>query len=189
MATFYVGLRPVLRGRNSSEFINVFKGEAGTYSHYALFGPGLLTDAPDNDHVPGTGYAPGNLTLSRRFTGEDEGSPMDGAGNGVRISGMRFRPLENKAAGNALVFKSGYGRDVDWGYFLFDGVDASEALADAGHARRSSGGAASFGAFDPHAFKGVGDGALDGAGQEAADRVYGGERVNEWFGVTSAKAL
>ena len=39
MATFYVGPRPVLRGRNSSDMVNPWKGTAGTYSFYPLFAP------------------------------------------------------------------------------------------------------------------------------------------------------
>jgi hypothetical protein len=199
MATFYVGKRPVLRGRNSNEFVNGFKGVEGTYSNYSLWGPGLLTGAPDNDHTPGTGYAPHGLTLTRRYRGLDTKNTLDAPGLGTRLDDHRFRPLENKAAGNNLVFKSGYGheanRDVDyanWSNLEYGGLTASRTLVNVGHARRAEGAtgtANSFGAFDGFIYKGVTARPLDDSGQDADDREYGSERVNEWFGVPSSQAL
>ena len=76
MATFYVGPRPVLRGVNTNDMVNPYTsmtGEAkgkGTYSYYPLYNTShVLTGAPDNNHVPGTGYAPGDVFMSQIFRG------------------------------------------------------------------------------------------------------------------------
>ena len=57
MATYYVGPRPVIKGRDTVNMVNPYKGTAGTYSYYPLFATSHALDgAPDNNHVPGTGY-------------------------------------------------------------------------------------------------------------------------------------
>lgn len=205
MATFYVGVRPVLRGRQNSDFSNTFKATAkrvGTYSHYTLFGPGLLTGAPDNHHNIGTGYAPSGLMLSRRFRGLDTQNPLDAPGLGTRITGMRFGPHLNRAVAGAMAFPSGYGHAKRanaysvYNNYTFDGVTSAQQLSDVGHGVRaigSTGAPASFGSFGPNVWKGVGSGqALANGGQALpSDNTgdYGHNRINEWTGVPSSKAL
>jgi len=72
MATFYVGPRPVLKGRSTAEMVNPYttmtgksKG-TGTYSFYPLYSTSHVLDgAPDNHYVPGTGQHPGNRFFHR----------------------------------------------------------------------------------------------------------------------------
>lgn len=112
MATFYVGPRPVLRGRSISEMVNVFKGTAGTYSFYPLFAKGILNGAPDNHHVPGTGYYPGNVLLSQLFNNSTlyaGTTPLAGTfANGAQYSGARFDPLKFKGLVGAAAFPANY---------------------------------------------------------------------------------
>lgn len=210
MATFYIGIRPVLRGRSSDEFsfaekTSTLSGKVrsatGVYSNYSLFSPGLLTGAPDSGHDIGDGRHPHGLFLSRRYRGLDTQEPMDGAGGGERLSYHRTKPLEHKGLPGAVVFPSGYGHtDRVTGYerydnFKFDGIASAETLTDPGHAKRAigdSGTAATFGAFDPHINKGVSAQALAGTSggvPDGYDNEYGKNRVNEWHGVTASKAL
>ena len=109
MTTFYVGRRPVLKGRNSNEMVNSFKGTAGTYSFYPLFAKGLLDGAPDNHHVPGTGERPGNRFLSQLFTGSTlyvGTTPLGGTfpDGKATYDGARFKPNEFKGLAGAKVF-------------------------------------------------------------------------------------
>ena len=76
MATFYVGPRPVLKGRSTGDMVNPYTtmtGKAkstGTYSFYPLYSTSRILDgAPDNHHTPGTGEHPGNRFLSQVFNG------------------------------------------------------------------------------------------------------------------------
>lgn len=206
MATFYVGVRPVLKGRNESEFSNPIKRlPVGTYSYYPNFGPGLLTGAPDNQHEVGEGDYPYGLAMSRRFRGDDTKSPLDAPGLGARLVGFRFHPLENKAAGNNLVFSDGYGhadRDVEYASFnnnLYQGLTGARVLATAslGHGLREygeDGVANSFGSFQPDVPHGINQAlptaTLGQALPETHDEsIYGHNKVGEWFGVPSAAAL
>lgn len=203
MAIFYTGKRPVLKGRNSNDAFNVFKGTVGTYSHYFLFHSSHVFDgAPNRNVVPGRGNFPYGLQMSRWFNGDRTIWPLDGAGDGVRLEGFRYRPLENKSAGNNLVFKDGFGhldREIE-GVSLFDHYDqdarGGSLLPDPGHERRgvdASGTANSFGAFDPWKFKGLDvTETLVDSGQtlpEGFDNEYGRNRINEWRGVPSSEAL
>lgn len=210
MATVYVGYRPVLKGRISSEFAfqektNTLSGRArtavGVYSHYALFGSGVLDGAPDNNYVPGSGRHPHGLALSRRFVGLDTKNALDDAGSGARVSGARYRPLEYRGLPGAAALNTvslGHAPRVTsyskYDNFIFDGVGA-EALASPGHARRSIGAVgapSSFGAFDPYVYKGVSTAALAGSSTTyptGYDSEYGRNRVNEWRGAPSSRAL
>lgn len=211
MATFYVGKRPVLRGRRDSDFSFTEKTKTlsgktrsavGTYSRYTLFGPGVLTGAPDNDHTPGTGYSPHGLFLTRYFRGLDTKGALDGPGSGARLTGARYRPLEYKGLSVAAALADsslGHARRVtsysQYDNFTFDGVTSAEALKAPGHAIRAigaSGTAASFGYFDPYGYKGTTTQALSGATQAyptTFDHAYGKNRVNEWRGLPGSKAL
>lgn len=202
MAVFYVGPRRVLKGRNSNNMVNPYKGTAGTYSFYPLYSTDHVLDgAPNENYVPGSGAHPHGLNLSRVFVGlEDAVQPLRSAGEGSRIDGMRFRPFENRSAAGAVVFDSTFGheiRETDYSYNRrYEHTYRFERMDDPGHEIRyidAAGTANSFGAFGPYVRKGVGEAAfVDDFGQEVPagyDNEYGHNRVNEWRGVTSAKAL
>lgn len=199
MAMFYTGFRNVLKGRNWNDAEHPTKG-VGVYSNWALFNTSHVLDgAPREDHVPGSGRHPHDVRLTQMYHGEFPTYPLEDPGNGPRIEGMRYRPLENKAAGNNLVFKSGYGHEPRetaysvYNNFTFDGVGV-HVLDDPGHEVRAEGegGASTFGAFDPWIYKGITDPALADPGHEVPegyDNAYGFNKVNEWQGVPSSKAL
>lgn len=206
MATFYVGVRPVLRGRKSGEFLNptvkwngTTRG-AGTYSFYNNYGPGLLSGFPDNNHTPGSGRSPHDLNMSRVYNGvvtQVAKNSLKSPGGGARLTGFRFHPNEYKGTTAGKVFAAGYGhasyRNLSYSQydnFTFDGVTSAVVLNSPGHASRfvSQGGAAnSFGAFAPLAWKGAGSSALTAPGHTGV--TYAHNKVNEWKGVASAKAL
>ncbi len=202
MATFYVGVRPILRGRNiRSEYVNVHKSSAkqvGTYSHYPLFGKGLLDGGPDNNHTPGSGRSPHGLKLTRTFNGsgdQTKANSLSDSGQGARMTGFRWKPLEYK--GTVSIFNSGYGHADRRGIYYqlysnesFDGVTSAQVMTNVGHAKRAigaTGTANTFGAFDPFVRKGVGSSALNDPAHTGV--TYAHNTINEWKGVASAKAL
>lgn len=205
MATFYQGTRPVLKGRNSNDNYNPYKKKVGVYSNWSIYNTSHVLDgAPDHDHVPGTGYFPHGITLSRKFLGLDTLSPMDGAGGGARLSYGRFRPLEFKGLPGALAFGPGFGHTERHNLYtyshysnaIFDGVPSADVMAHSGHIRRyinGTGTASSFGAFDPYVYKGTTPQALASAGrvepEAGTEGVYGHEHVLVWTGVPSGRAL
>ncbi len=72
MTTFYVGKRPVLKGR--SDTANTYTGLIGHYSNWDLmYTSHVLDGAPDYNHTPGvpqdSGGGEGDITLSQMFTG------------------------------------------------------------------------------------------------------------------------
>jgi len=209
MATFYVGPRPVLKGRSTTEMVNPYttmtgksKG-TGVYSFYPLYSTSHVLDgAPDNHHVPGTGRHPGNRFLSQVFVGTTlyihplSGTFADGSG----YEGARFKPLEYKGLNGASAFPSGFGHAprVDTEYslynnYIFDGVTSANVFANTGHAQRTEaeGAPSSFGFFQPSRFNGVASTVVftTGYGQDNVTGDYGREKVKEWYGVPSAKAL
>jgi len=204
MPTFYVGPRPVLRGVNTKDLINPFKGTAGVYSYYPLFAKGVLDGAPDNHYVPGTGRHPGNVLLSQLFNGTIlyvhplSGTFPDGT---ATYDGARYRPFEFKGLESARAFGSNFGHAVDrvndyslYSNYKFFGVASAEVFtASYGHAPRSDshGAPASFGLFRPDATNGVPSATIfsSGYGQSNASGDYGRKKVNEHFGVPSSKAL
>lgn len=201
MATFYVGPRPVLRGRSTADMVNPWKGSAGTYSFYPLFAKGVLDGAPDNHYVPGTGRHPGNVLLSQLFNGSTlyvhplSGSFKDGSG----YEGARWRPLEHKGLSTAKAFSGSYGHAIDrendyalYSNYKFDGVAAANVFASGyGHAPRATGGPSSFELFRPDEFSGVASATVftSGYGQANDTSEYGRYKVLEYKGVASAKAL
>jgi hypothetical protein len=202
MALFYAGPRPVLKGRNSNNMVNPYKGTAGTYSFYPLYSTDHVLDgAPGTNYTPGSGEYPHGLNLSRVYTGlENAVQPLKSAGSGARIDGMRFRPFESKGASGTVVFDGSFGhltRDTDYSYNRrYEHVYKFQRMADPGHVARftsENGAADSFGAFAPYEYKGAGDGAIGtDYGQTLPtgyDNEYGRNRVNEWRGVPSARAL
>lgn len=208
MATSYVGHRPVLKGRNFNDAVNPYKGKAGTYSYWNLYNTSHVLDgAPDNNHVPGEGRHPHAIELSRMFLGlwNAAAFPLVAPGLGPRLAYFRTKPLEWKgvtssnAVGNpGHAPRPGaftYSRWNTRNFFL--GVPSANPLLNGGHAERGINGigaASSFGRFGPNAFHGLTvDAALFGGGKAkpaATDTTaYGHKHVDEWFGVTSAKAL
>lgn len=195
MATFYVGPRPVLRGRNTNDMVNPWKGTAGTYSFYPLFAPGLLTGGPDNHHVPGTGRHPGNVLLSQIFNGSTLYiHPLSGTfANGIGYDGARFKPKEYKGLSGA--FPAGYGHASDktrsyalYTNYVFDGVTSAEIFASGfGHAKRTT----DYSLYNNAIFDGVDSAQLfpSGYGQANTASEYGRNKVQEWKGIPSAKAL
>ena len=203
MATFYVGPRPVLKGRNSNEMVNPYKGTAGTYSFYPLFSTSHVLDgAPDNHYTPGTGNHPGNRFLSQIFNGTTIYiHPLSGTfGDGAGYEGARFKPKEYKGLSGAKAFPSSYGHAERttayslYSNYIFDGVTSANAFASGfGHGPRSEaqGAASSFGLFRPAEKQGVPSSAVftSNYGQANTTGDYGREKVQEWYGVPSAKAL
>lgn len=206
MTTFYVGPRPVLKGQNSNEMVNTYKGTAGTYSFYPLFSTSHVLDgAPDNHFNPGTGDFPGNRFLSQIFNGSTlyvhplSGTFADGAG----YDGARFKPKEFKGLAGAAAFPSNFGhaynRGNDYEYYdnwLFDGVPSANVMTNLGHGQRTEaqGAPSSFGYFAPTEFNGVTSTTVFTSGYGQAyptgyDNEYGKNRVQEFRGVPSAKAL
>lgn len=210
MATFYHGYRHVLRGRNGNDNVNPYNGRKEEYSNYSIFNPSQILDgAPNENHVPGTGRHPHGLHMSRIYRGLENGiQPIKNVGGGARLEGFRYRPLENKAAGNNLVFKSGYGHKVgtpvkgqeqyghvDW---IYDGVTKKPLSGTFGHKVRevdAPGTANSFGTFQTNnpAFYKVGPDPMEDPGNsqtfDQTDNSLAHQEVNEWKGVPSAKAI
>lgn len=210
MATFYVGPRPVLKGRSSAQMSNPYTsmtGKAkgtGTYSYYPLYSTSHVLDgAPDNHNIPGTGARPGNRFLSQVFNGTTlyvhplANPTEDGYGN-------RFKPNEYKGLAGAAAFSSGYGHDANavnaytlYSNFKFDGVTSAQALSNVGHGKRDFGATGvpnSFGYFVPEEFHGVTSvqafpSTFGQAIPAGYDNAYGHNRVQEYRGVPSARAL
>ena len=203
MATFYVGPRPVLKGQNTKDMVNPYKGTAGTYSYYPLYSTSHILDgAPDNHHVPGTGRHPGSVLLSQLFNGTTlYVHPLSGVfpDGSATYDGARYRPLEFKGLVGAQAFGSAFGhqkRTTDYSLYsnyVFDGVTSANIFANTGHGPRTEaeGAAASFGLFRPDETQGVTSAKVftTGYGQANTTGDYGREKVNEWYGVPSSKAL
>lgn len=212
MATFYVGPRPVLKGRSSANMVNPYttmtgkqKG-TGTYSFYPLYSTDHVLDgAPDNHFDPGTGQFPGNRFLSQLFNGSNlyvhplSGDFPDGK---ATYEGARFRPLEFKGLEGAAAFPADFGQaneffsEYSYNNYIFDGVASAEIFSGTGHAQRTEaeGAPSSFGYFIPAAFSGVTSAEVFTAGYGEAypdgfDNEYGQNRIKEFRGVPSAKAL
>lgn len=212
MATFYVGTRPVLKGRSSGEMVNPYTsmtGKAkgtGTYSFYPLYSTSHVLDgAPDNHHIPGTGYFPGDVFLSQVFLGTVtyihplSGEFRDGYGFG------RFNPDLFKGLTGAKAFPSSFGHEereneYKLRQYRFKGVTSTETLSDAvttlGHAPRTEaeGAPSSFGYFRPDEVHGVASAVVftSGYGQAVPagyDNAYGRNRIQEWRGTPSSRAL
>ena len=211
MATFYVGPRPVLKGQNTNEMVNPYtslSGKAkgtGTYSHYPLYSTSqMLNGAPDNNHTPGTGYFPGDVFLSQIFNGSTlyihplSGTFPDGT---ATYDGARFRPMEFKGLTGAQAFPAAFGhveRENDYKVrqYTFKGVTSAQAFANTGHAARTDaqGAPSTFGLFRPDEYQGVASAVVFPTAYGQAipagyDNNYGKNKVQEWRGVASSKAL
>lgn len=206
MAVFYTGYRPILRGQNDSDWVNTYTGRRGTYSNWSLMSSAHVLDgAPNTNHTPGTGYSPHGLQLTRRFLGYDaETARVKNAGSGARLTGMRYRPKEYKGLDGAEVFQSNFGHVVrvtaysqhsNWIYY---GLAIDDPLLNPGHPVRNYGDPgvpATFGVFRPSEPHGVAAAQVfvstygQAVPATASTNPYGHNRVREWRGVTSAKAL
>jgi len=206
MATSYVGPRPILSGQNTNEMVNPYttitgkaKGK-GTYTYYPLYSTSqILRGAPDRSHEIGTGYFPGDVFMSQIFKGSVfyihplSGDFLDGYGFG------RFNPDLHKGLAGAVAFPSTFGHaERENAYkvrqYTFKGVASAKQLDDAGHpyGRTDANGApATFGFFQPDIFKGVASAQVMPAtfGESYDTDTYGRQRVQEWHGLPSAKAL
>lgn len=197
MATTYVGYRPVLAQRNANNFIGP-KGKVGVYSNYELrnTGPKVFTGAPDRQYVVGTNKDIGILEYI--FTGRQHVAPMADAGNGPSTAYMRGDPYVLRATDGAKVFPAGYGH-IDrvtsyslYSNYQYNGLTQLQPLKDAGHVRRTNAGLSYGGAFDPLVNRGVSVGPMANAGQlppADATSPYGRNKVNEWRGLPSSRAL
>lgn len=212
MATFYVGPRPVLKGRSSAEMVNPYttltgksKG-SGTYSFYPLYSTSHVLDgAPDNHFAPGTGQFPGNRFLSQIFNGTSlYVHPLAGTfADGVGYDGARFKPNEFKGLTGASAFPADFGHAHNRGNayefydnWLFDGVPSADVMSNLGHGQRTdtTGAPNSFGYFVPTEFQGVTSVQVFTSGYGQAipagyNNEYGRNRVKEFRGVPSAQAL
>lgn len=205
MAVFYTGTRPVTKGRDSDNSIHPYKG-VGVYSNWALMNTSHILDgAPNTAHTPGDGYHPHDIQLTRRYLGlETHGTQVEelrDAGGGTRLDYHRWHPNENKAAGNNLVFKFGFGhitRQVDYSNWdAYDDTYRQRRLDDPGHSIRYTGDdgvVEGMGAYRPNINQGITDEPLENtvqkypvAGKYNTD--YGRNRVNEWHGIPSGKGL
>jgi hypothetical protein len=200
MATYYVGPRPVLKGLNTNDMVNPYKGTAGTYSYYPLFATSHVLDGfPDNNNIPGTGARPGNRFLSQLFNGTtlyDGTTPLKGTFlNGI---GLRFAPYQYKGLTGTKALDGGHAKRSLYygGYsnYIFDGVTSAEAIpATFGHAPRTEaqGAPYSFGYFRPFDVHGVDSATIfpTNYGQPNQTTIYGRANPKLWVGVPSAQVL
>lgn len=174
----------------------------GTYSYYPLYSTSHVLDgAPDNHHTPGAGYFPGDVFLSQLFNGSTlYVHPLSGTfpNGSATYDGARFRPMEFKGLTGAKAFPSSFGhveRENEYKHrqYIFAGVTSSVVFANTGHAARTEaqGAPASFGYFRPEEEHGVASAKVftSGYGQAYAASDYGRQKVQEWKGIPSAKAL
>lgn len=196
MATFYIGYRPVLKGRDADDAVHFWKGTVGVYSNWDLMNPSHVLDgAPDRHAALGDDTRLSRPTLLEYlFAGGQHLYDMANPGSGARLDYGRFRPLEFKGLVGANAFPSYFGhakRTTDYSLYsnyIFDGVTAADVMAAAGHVRRFD--ASYGGAFDPYIFKGTIPVMVNvGKALPDADYAYGFNRVNEWRGVPSMKVL
>lgn len=199
MAVFYTGKRPVTKGRNLNDSIHPIKGE-GVYSNWDLFNPSQVLDgAPNVNTVLGADRLSMPTLLEMIFSGAHHIAPVKNVGGGERLEYGRFRPLEYKGLTGAKAFPAGYGRTpefasdyANYSNFIFDGIAAADVMDDPGHAIRYE--TTYGGASNPWLHQGAAaDKALDDDGQVVSadpdDNDYGHKKINQWFGVPSAKAL
>jgi len=196
MATYYVGPRPVLKGRTTADMIGP-KGVVGTYSYYPLKGGSHVLDGgPDNHHVPGTGNRPSSLLLSQLFTGSTlytATTPLAGtfADGTATYDGTRFRPFEYKGLSGVRALAGGHAKRSlyygNYSNYIFDGVTSAEAFAGMGHAKRVT----AYSLYNNYIFDGVTSAEVmkSGYGQANTTTEYGRNKVGEYKGVPSAKAL
>ena len=177
----------------------------GTYSYYPLYNTShLLTGAPDNNHVPGTGYFPGDVFMSQIFRGSVFYiHPLSGTfpNGSATYDGVRFRPMEFKGLSGAVAFGTTFGHaerenEYKLRQYTYKGVTSAKQLNNVGHAPRTDaqGAPNTFGVFRPEEEHGVTSAKVFNAtfGQAIPagyNNEYGKNKVQEWRGVASSKAL
>lgn len=200
----YVGTRYVLPGQDSSDWVHPYKG-AGKYSNYHLFSSTQLLDgAPLRDHTPGTGYHPGNVKLSRAFLGLDvNDSPMyvqKFVHGGQSAPYLRYIDSLFHGLPGSEVFGGTWGHDGTreistsrWSNLKHRGVPSAITLLGGRPPREYGEAIPNFGPIRPFIFQGVGPDKLEDSGQTLDEKPqghqYAFQRVQEWQGVDSAKAL
>lgn len=196
MTTYYVGPRPVLKGRSTAGMIGP-KGVAGTYSYYPNYSNSHALDGgPDNNHVPGSGRHPGNVLLSQLFNGTTlyiSTTPLAGtfADGTATYGGVRFRPSEYKGLAQTRALNGGHAKRVTdyslYSNYIFDGVASADASFNTGHAKRVT----AYSVYNNYIFDGVASTKVMpvGYGQANVASEYGRNKVGQHNGVASAKAL
>lgn len=205
MAVTYSGNTPRFSGRSTGDYEHPYKG-AGTYSNWSIFhGDGPLSVFPANEenHVPGTGRHPHNVQMSRYYTGlEDRTQPLDDPGMGPELTWHRKYSdvITIQGEGAQKAFGVDYGHEdrvtsySRWAEYIYRGVTPAP-LADPGHEfRRLNEGTANwFGPTEPLQYHGVSKTPLHDPGATIEDKPqgldYAFQKVQEWKGVPSAKAL
>lgn len=200
MATVYRGYRNIIKGRNSNDAVHPTKG-VGEYSNWDLLNTSHALDgAPDRHYAPGTGDYPNDYALTYEWRGLHKISPLKDPGLGPELTWADHHPFEYKGLESTQALKNpghAYGRENDnanWTNFFFVGVPSAEPLAtdDIGHAVRAESVWNSFGSFGPNVHKGVGDQVMADPGKAVPteyDYELGFNKINEWQGVPSSKAL
>lgn len=197
MAT-YTGYRPILPQRNVNDMKHHTTGEVGTYSNWSLMSSTQpLEDMPL--HESGEGPYAHDSRLAQQFRGEFEYKPMElskYSHGGQRAAYLRHAPWEFHGVPAADIFPRDFGHDGTREFTFsrysnntVDGVPSATVLEDVGHEPRDYDSAiANHGPTTPYEHRGVGEKILADPGNEDAG-TYGSARVNEYFGVPSAKAL
>lgn len=202
----YNGHRPILPGRSAKQTDPVTGAEKEANYSYAdlsnLSGQPLAAMPVKGNHVPGSGYYPGDTAMTRRFDGSDPAGPMDpmhnpGMGPDTDYGGVTWpNPVPSAKVlddSGHLPRESAYSGQHT---YTFQGVPSANPIFDAGHGVRYEGEAGvptGGGATAPLVNKGVSDQPMEDPGHlepaPGTAGVYGFEDVNEWHGVPSAKAL
>lgn len=198
MALFYTGKRPVTKGRDWQDAIDRYHS-VGVYSNWDLLNPSQILDGfPNTNTVLGADRLSMPRLLEMVYSGAHHIEPIKNVGGGQRLSYGRFRPLTYRGLEGAKAFQSGYGRTpafasdyANYSNFIYDGLANAEPLLEPGHALRYT--TTYGGASRPWLHQGAAaDKAMDESGtamSATADSPYGRNKINQWFGVTSAKAL
>lgn len=204
MALYYSGYRPIFKGDNEKRWINTYTGRVGVYSNWSMMSDVDPWDGKFANHTMGTGYSPHGVFLSRKYLGlvvDTPPMPSSSVGAGARLTGFRFTPTLNRSVPGGMAFVSSFGhaakRGVPYQFFdnyTFHGVTSAQTIISAGHSARypgTTGAPATFGAFAPWVWKGAASTQAmpSTLGQAGTASVLGHNKVNEWKGVTSAKAL
>lgn len=188
MATNYVGYRHVLKGKNTNDEINPRTGEKGVYSNYSIYNPSQILDGgPDKTVYPGLEtnrpYSKPTL-LAYIFAGRHHIAPLKGAGNVTSTPyGLHTYHglVGSRALGNAGHERGRVNSYSLYSNFKYDGLAAIEPMKNAGHLKRYW---SHYGPFDPNINKGVTAQPLANAGHALT-----GDKIHQWAGVPSSKAL
>ncbi len=191
--------RHVLKGRNNNNNIHLWTGNVEVYSNYSLMNPDQVFDGfpSRGNYSPGTGDYPSDYFMSYIYRGGHHIAPLNGPGLGARADTYRSDMMTYKGLASAKAFGATYGhavRDTDYSlydHFEYNGVTSTQVMTAVGHAVRATSTMNSFGSFGPYVNKGV-TVPMEDLGQALPtdyDNEYGRNKVQEWRGVASARAL